>query len=531
MVKFPFHGVQVGDGVLFATRAGNIHSFNIADGSHISCWKYPVDPKEQKSKLVIDVSETSTPTLSQDDQGPPAKRVKLDGGDAVAEVTGGNGSSAGVPPSSEALGEDTPKKGKKNKKNLARPGPLTQPSDRPMVILMTSAKDGSYLVAVTSDKSVWVFEHDGQGELKQLSRRRMPKRPCSIVLTPDNKDILAADKFGDVYSVPLIPSEQPPQPTTEGASPAASSPPPPTRNAYTPQASELTVHTKRNRQALLDQVISKTNPKAHRGTPRRVDESFERHLLLGHVSLLTAVTLGFDAQGRRYIITADRDEHIRVSRGTREQAHVIEAFCLGHEEFVNRLCVPEGMGDLLVSGGGDPDLFVWRWRDGAALARADLLGAVKNTTPEATKVAVTALCSWRPSPTEAWTRVVVICERVPVLFIYTLQSSASLEFSAAVRLPGNPLDVGVVSGKELVVTVDRDQKDANQDALEKSILGVKYTDGEYVVSDDLIKELPDLGAEDQDISSEELQSLLYSAETLRKLETGDAEKEAGGYGE
>lgn len=243
----------------------------------------------------------------------------------------------------------------------------------------------------------------------------MPKRPCSVVLTPDNKDILSADKFGDVYSLPLIPgAEDPPaqpQPAA-GTSPAAASSasPPGSEPAFRPQATELTVHTKRNRQALIDQQVSRTNPKAQRGTPRRVLETFERHLLLGHVSLLTAIALGFDEQGRQYIITADRDEHIRVSRGIREQAHVIETFCLGHEEFVNRLCIPEGKGDVLVSAGGDNEVFVWRWREGRLLSRTDMLALVKKVATEAGRIAVTGLYCWSGGSTEG-TRVVVTCER------------------------------------------------------------------------------------------------------------------------
>lgn len=172
-MKFPFHGVQVCGDVLFATRAGNIDSFKLSDGSHISCWKYPVEPKDEKSKLVINVSDSSTPTPSQVDQGPPAKRVKLGNGDAAAEEAG---KGPDLTPS-EVVNEETPRKGKKNKKHLARPAPLIQPWERPMVIIMTATQDDSHLVAVTSDKSVWVFEHDGQGLLKQLSRRCVESHP------------------------------------------------------------------------------------------------------------------------------------------------------------------------------------------------------------------------------------------------------------------------------------------------------------------------------------------------------------------
>lgn len=258
----------------------------------------------------------------------------------------------------------------------------------------------------------------------------MPKRPCSIVITPDNKDILAADKFGDVYSLPLIPSDQSPaQPQAviaqDTPSPAAAAtataspspaPDPPTAHPdgpFTPQATELTVHTKRNRRALLDQQVSRSNPKAWGGgTPKRVTEVFERQLLLGHVSLLTAIALGHDEQGRRYIITADRDEHIRVNRGTREQAHVIESYCMGHEEFVHRLLIPEGREDLLVSAGGDESVFAWRWREGVLLGRADLLGRVREVVEGVEKIAVTGLCCWAGNGNgEHDTKIVVICER------------------------------------------------------------------------------------------------------------------------
>lgn len=257
----------------------------------------------------------------------------------------------------------------------------------------------------------------------------MPKRPCSLVLTPDDQTILSADKFGDVYSLPLIPSTNPP-PAKE-SSPATPAAPPSTSAddaaadkpaARKPEASELTVHTKRNRRALLHQQRTLQDPKRG-GTQKLEPPAFEHALLLGHVSLLTAVALARDAQGRPYVVTADRDEHIRVSRGARGQAHVIENYCLGHEDFVNRLCIPGGeaqatFGGLLVSGGGDEDLFVWRWREGRLLARAPLLRVVREeVAPEAGKVAVSGLWCWPGRPVggeeeeEEGVTVLVVVER------------------------------------------------------------------------------------------------------------------------
>jgi tRNA (guanine-N(7)-)-methyltransferase subunit TRM82 len=50
-------------------------------------------------------------------------------------------------------------------------------------------------------------------------------------------------------------------------------------------------------------------------------------LILGHTSVLTTSVLTPDES---YIITADRDEHIRVSWFP--QGHTIESFCLGHKK-------------------------------------------------------------------------------------------------------------------------------------------------------------------------------------------------------
>lgn len=187
-MKLPFHVVEVRGDILFAARGASIHSFNLTDGSHISCsWKFPAAEASKKvalrkeDQLVINVSENSTPAPSQDEQGPPAKRVKLDGGEAVAAAAAAEASEKTTevkptPTEDSQAKEETPNLrggggGKKNKKQGPRPGPLSQATERPMVILMTVTQDGHYVVAVTSEKSIWVLEHDGKGQLKQLSRR------------------------------------------------------------------------------------------------------------------------------------------------------------------------------------------------------------------------------------------------------------------------------------------------------------------------------------------------------------------------
>ncbi|ROW16098.1 hypothetical protein VPNG_01944 [Cytospora leucostoma] len=538
-MKLPFHNVQVCGDVVFAARGGNIHSFKLTDGSHISHWKYPVEKKDTKSGVQKPEEEAAAPAPSkEEEQGPPAKRVRLDDG---KEAKVGNGDAAHDAETEKSAGDkpagEDGKDQKKGKKAGPRAGGLSQPSERPMVIILTATSDGRHIVAVTQCKSIWVFEHDGHGQLKQLSRRTMPKRPCSLVLTPDNQTILSADKFGDVYSLPLIPSANPP-PTTKASSPATpATPAPETPNATTdadankpsrkPEASELTVHTKRNRRALLHQQLTLQNPNRRGGTQKLEPPAFEHTLLLGHVSLLTAVALARDAQGRPYVVTADRDEHIRVSRGAGGQAHVVESYCLGHDGFVNRLCIPggeaqAGFGGLLVSGGGDEDLFAWRWREGQLLGRTPLLKVVREeVAPEASKVAVSGLWYWSGRPVEGeeeGVTVLVVVERVPAIFIFTLKANGSLDFSRTIRLPGNPLEVDVVDGETLLVAAEPNARDAGEYDTKKSILKVEHVNGEFQVSDGVINDIPDLGDNETDLTEEEMQALLYSAENLRKME-------------
>lgn len=190
----------------------------------------------------------------------------------------------------------------------------------------------------------------------------MPRRPSSIALTA-NDTILCADKFGDVYALPLIPNpEEEAKEILEREKREQAK--------FIPSASVLTVHSGRNRRILEEQLKQAESGQVHtRETPK-----FKHDLLLGHVSMLTDIVCA-TLDGRSFIITADRDEHIRVSRGL-PQAHIIEGFCQGHEEFVSRLCVVRP--SLLVSGGGDADLHVWNWMSGRLVQKLPIRNAVDD---------------------------------------------------------------------------------------------------------------------------------------------------------
>ncbi|KAG6897821.1 hypothetical protein C0992_010625 [Termitomyces sp. T32_za158] len=164
-----------------------------------------------------------------------------------------------------------------------------------------------YLATAGDDKILKIWEIDG---LKLVNERELPKRPTAILFTADAKTILVSDKFGDVFSY----------------------------------AFEFTPLTEKQAK---DALSSHENPSGG-------------SLILGHTSLLNAFLLSHD---EKYIITADRDEHIRVS--WYPQGYNIEMYCLGHTKFVSTIHNPAFAPAELVSGGGDPMLKIWDWMTGA----------------------------------------------------------------------------------------------------------------------------------------------------------------------
>lgn len=303
--------------------------------------------------------------------------------------------------SAAALNNENERRAKKQKTSQA----VSEAASPKNVIRLTVSPSNQYAIAVTDDKCVRVFSVESNGELRELSARHMPKRPCAVQVLPDNATILCGDKFGDVYSLPLLPEtklyveefDMSPDATVE------SEPRKDETKLFKPSATNKTVHTQRNLKSLAAQQNQKNL------TPKTKEPlKFEHKLLLGHVSMLTDLTHAtreVDGKPRGYIITADRDEHIRVSRAP-PQSHVIEGYCLGHKEFVSKVCLIPGT-DLLVSGGGDGWIGVWDWPEFRLRHRLYL----SHTLAEES-IAVSGI--WIV-PAESGDVVVVACEKTQAL--------------------------------------------------------------------------------------------------------------------
>lgn len=96
-----------------------------------------------------------------------------------------------------------------------------------------------------------------------------------------------------------------------------------------------------------------------------------REPILGHVSMLVDVVAAEVSDGRRFVITADRDEHIRVTQYPK--SWIIERWLFGHTEFVSCLVQPPSAPQLLVSAGGDSFVCLWDWTQGELLAKVSLV--------------------------------------------------------------------------------------------------------------------------------------------------------------
>ncbi|KAJ6101945.1 hypothetical protein N7486_004372 [Penicillium sp. IBT 16267x] len=378
--------------LLVAAAGRHLYSYDATSGKRLDVWPQDVESTVEPVPGAVPTTE---------DDAPPEKRRKLS-------------------PASEGQQEQKP----------ASKKPLTGTT----IPLLVTSSDGKYVIATTGDgKTIRVFELSDDGKLKELSSRMMPKRPSALALTPDGQTILCGDKFGDVYSLPLIPGEYVRRVVEQPAIPSATS---------------LTVHTKGNLRTLEMQRLQ-AEKKAQTAKHDTAALNFEHHNIIGHVSVLSDL-ISVSVSGRNYILTGDRDEHIRVSRGI-PQAHVIEQFCLGHTSLVSKLCVPSWAPHLLVSGDTDGNLFVWDWRN-AEIHQNISLGEVLQS--EAMVRGIWDVSLEQSGASGPVNVILVSLEGSSQVLCYTIEDNG-LRAQDTIQLSGNVLGlVGIDSRGSVIVSVD-----------------------------------------------------------------------------
>ncbi|NXI42533.1 WDR4 methyltransferase, partial [Galbula dea] len=138
-------------------------------------------------------------------------------------------------------------------------------------------------------------------------------------------------------------------------------------------------------------------------------------LELGHLSLLLDVALSPDD---RYILTADRDEKIRVSLA--KAPHSIVSYCLGHREFVSQILVIPNYPDLLLSASGDSTLRLWEYKSGEEVyccQLSSICGPEATQTDQKYPVSRITYC-----PQGAY--VAILCDCIPTACIFQLDAVA-----------------------------------------------------------------------------------------------------------
>ncbi|EGG13507.1 WD40 repeat-containing protein [Cavenderia fasciculata] len=247
------------------------------------------------------------------------------------------------------------------------------------------SKDGTHLITSSNDKTIKVWNTT---DLSCINSIDTPKKISSAQLTLDNKSVVIADKAGDVY-------------------------------IYN-----------------LDDTKEKLEK-----DKKDVEDGEEKNLLLGHFSSITDMIF---SDCHKYILTADRDEKVRVSKYP--HAFDIESFCLGHTQFVSKLLIKN---DILLTGSGDGTIKVWKWKDGQLLQSINMFDKIKNEAPEPAAV-LTTIPLYISND-----RVYVYVEEHSTLFTFKYANNVIDESSfSSIQLESSPLAVQAVdSGNVLLVSL------------------------------------------------------------------------------
>ncbi|XP_026151629.1 tRNA (guanine-N(7)-)-methyltransferase non-catalytic subunit wdr4 [Mastacembelus armatus] len=167
-----------------------------------------------------------------------------------------------------------------------------------------------------------------------------------------------------------------------------------------------------------------------------VEPQSEGKLKMGHLSMLLAITMSPDD---KYIITADRDEKIRVSH--LRCPYNIQSFCLGHHQFVSALLVPSDHPHCLLSGSGDGTVKLWEYETGRRLQSWDLKALEEPPNSEDDKKKKSTVC--RIASSHDGRHIAVQCERDSTVQFFTLDWDGEVRLKPHIRLSLQhcPLDV------------------------------------------------------------------------------------------
>ncbi|CAI2187508.1 6582_t:CDS:10 [Funneliformis geosporum] len=178
-------------------------------------------------------------------------------------------------------------------------------------------------------------------------------------------------------------------------------------------------------------------------------------LLLGHVSMVTDMVI---TPNNKYVITCDRDEHIRISKFPK--GYNIESYCLGHNQFVSKIHILPWAMDLLVSAGGDDFIALWDYVSGRLLQTVNIKEIIEEKKSDDNKeamdldpedsleIAVTSITS---SPISH--HIALTIEKFPGIIIFNWnETEKKIQYVQTLTLSIDPLDLAYDIGGNLWVS-------------------------------------------------------------------------------
>ncbi|KAI8080124.1 WD40-repeat-containing domain protein [Gilbertella persicaria] len=174
--------------------------------------------------------------------------------------------------------------------------------------------------------------------------------------------------------------------------------------------------------------------------------------IVGHVSMVTDMLLTPD---EKYVITSDRDEHIRVSRFP--NGYNIESFCLGHTDVVTCIDLIPWKTDVLVSASGDGTVRLWNFVSGECLQVIDLKEHIEAYKPPASDAnSEDAIISALSFDSASQTLAVAFAKSLAVLLLNYNQDTFAYKQTLVVSSP--VLDITFDVNSQLWLSLDSQEQ-------------------------------------------------------------------------
>ncbi|KAF9940462.1 tRNA (guanine-N(7)-)-methyltransferase non-catalytic subunit trm82 [Mortierella alpina] len=349
--------------------------------------------------------------------------------------------------------------------------PLTNTPDaaqenKARVQVLAFSPDGAFLATAADDKVMKIWDTESW---KCLGTRTLVRRSNALEFNKDGSHVITADKFGDVYNmIRDIPDVVAPIKTAETSEEAEG------------------------------------------------DEDEGEQPILGHVSMATDLALTKD---NKYIITSDRDEHIRVSQYPK--GHNIETYCLGHTSFVTTIKVLPGASQkYLISGAGDATIRIWEFLKGQEVQTFNIREALGMPPAEADAEDDVTVFSF--SICERKNHIAVVIEKESRLLILQWdEAAAKAELFKIVELEGTPLSAEYDRSGNLWTSAIPAEGQTSH--------AVSVYDNEYVQQEDLAKYVNTFGSKTVEVIPDHFvytEELRKHTTDWRELKKAREEKEA-----